>query len=778
VIERISALLLLSCLPSLCQPTAGEAAPGKVKRVVILKIDGLPEHLMERYAAENAGGARNGRSRLPYIQRVFGSNGTWLDNFYVRGMSLSAPSWSMLDTGQHLEIHGNAEYDRYTLRSHDYLNFFPLYREYARKKRADMPGTELLDEQGVPLLIDRFGVENRYQSFQLFQRGVRWRTLSEGIRNKLKSPLKELFDEWQTGFSFTSSVNQQLERELIGKLSDPNVRYLDYYTGDYDHVAHLADDPVAQLRVIQSLDALVGRVWAAIEASPLADSTALLLISDHGMNTVEGTFSQGYSLVDYFTSAAGGGHHVINNRHTMSEFKLKGLDPFVSEVTTASSDSSYLAGRSGDYPTVVLDLDGNERANVALRNNSLNIAHILLMELIKKQLRGRERTAAIGALFETLNRERARWRANIDGLAEELRGLAPRLKADEKRAAELRHLTHQQIVNGLQTERWRILNRVEEAKQDQRAYDEYIATIARLLALDPADFDPGKFKIEDLIPRKSMGELNSIHDLQHYVTGPAPGGLVAAADGSLDLEKSFRTIDYFPALSALRVQNNVQKDVGPQPVDFIAVAAGLDKIWLWRDADHQALVETRDGELRYTPVAHLTQDLSGELHYDEIPWTAGLPLELYEDPLLDVADRDSWLAQWHSEFEWFQAVHRTRYSNGIIGIAEQLLNECPPGDPYRDRRRALRRTDLLVFSNDHWNFNVRGFNPGGNHGSFLEISTHSVLLFAGGKDTGIPRGLHVKTPYDSLSLVPTILTLMAMPNPSLPGPIIKEVISQ
>jgi hypothetical protein len=745
-------LALLFCL----------TATAETKRVVILKVDGLPEGLVERYAAENAGGLRDGQVRLPFIHRIFGDHGTWLDSFYVRGMSLSAPSWSMLDTGHHLEIHGNAEYDRYTLRSHDYLNFFPLYRAYAENKRADMAGVELLDEQGVRLLIDRFPIDARYQSFQLFQRGVRWKTLSDAIHNKLRSPLKELFDEWQTGFSFTSSVNEQMERELIAKLKDPNIRYLDYYTGDYDHVGHLADDALAQRRVIESIDGLVGRVWAAIAQSPYADSTALLLVSDHGMNTTEGTFSQGYSLVDFFTSAAGGAHHVINNRHLMSEYKIRGLDPFVSEVTTPSIDSTYLAGQSGEYPTAVLDLDGNERANIALRNNSLNILHILLTELIKGQIRGPARKAAIDALFQTLDRERPLWRANIDGLAEELRDLRHRIKADEKAAAELRHPTHQQVQDGLRTERWRLLNRVEQAKADDHAYVEYIATIRRLLALDPADFDPGKFKIEDLIPRKSLGELNSIDDLQHYIAGPAPVGLVVAPDGSLDMEKSFRTIDYFSALTSLQVRNNVQKYVGPRPVDFIAVASAPDKVWLYRDAGHQAFIEKRGDQLRYSPVSN---------------WCEGLPLEIFEDPFLDVPDRESWLREWHSESEWFRAVHRTRYSNGIIGIVEQLLNEVPPGDPYRDRRRALRRTDLLVFSNDHWNFNVRGFNPGGNHGSFLQISTHSVLMFAGGKDTGIPRGLHVKTPYDSLSLVPTILTLMGMPDPTLPGPVIKELIA-
>ena len=70
---------------------------------------------------------------------------------------------------------------------------------------------------------------------------------------------------------------------------------------------------------------------------------------------------------------------------------------------------------------------------------------------------------------------------------------------------------------------------------------------------------------------------------------------------------------------------------------------------------------------------------------------------------------------------------------------------------------------------------MRGFNPGGNHGSFFAVSTHSVLLFAGGKDTGIPAGLRVETPYDSLSFVPTILSLMGRPEADLPGPVIQEL---
>ena len=75
------------------------------------------------------------------------------------------------------------------------------------------------------------------------------------------------------------------------------------------------------------------------------------------------------------------------------------------------------------------------------------------------------------------------------------------------------------------------------------------------------------------------------------------------------------------------------------------------------------------------------------------------------------------------------------------------------------RQRELIETDLLLVANNHWNFDVRGFNSGGNHGSFFRISTHSTLMLAGGDRTGIPRALVVAEPYDSLSFVPTVLAL-------------------
>ena len=191
----------------------------EVKRVVIIKLDGVPENFLESELARID--PLTHKSTLPWISHIFDQRGTRLDNFYVRAISLSTPSWSLLDTGQHLQIHGNAEFDRYTDHVYDYMNFFPFYVNYARSHRVDMPGVEVLDSLGIPLLIDYFPYAASYQSFQLYQRGVRWKTLQNALPSRFSRSLRELLDEWTIGFEIGSSVEDQTERELIAKLHEP-----------------------------------------------------------------------------------------------------------------------------------------------------------------------------------------------------------------------------------------------------------------------------------------------------------------------------------------------------------------------------------------------------------------------------------------------------------------------------------------------------------------------------------------------------------------------------
>jgi hypothetical protein len=271
--------------------------------------------------------------------------------------------------------------------------------------------------------------------------------------------------------------------------------------------------------LLESLDALVGRLWTAIRESPLADSTALVLVSDHGMNTDENLYSQGYNLVEWFGSAAGGGHHVITDRHPLTEFKLKGLDPFVSEVITPSRESAYLNGQSAEYPTAVLDPDGNERANIGLRDNALNVVHILLEQLTQKRLPGPVRAAAIDALFDVLNSHRSAWEKRAAELQEDLRSLLQRIEAQaELVSAEPKKWTKEQRELGLDKEARRALDRLDRWKSEARADTEYLAARRRLLALAPADFDPGKFKIEELIRQVKTISVPKITRLE----APAP----------------------------------------------------------------------------------------------------------------------------------------------------------------------------------------------------------------------------------------------------------------
>ena len=188
--------LLIGGLVALSSPA--DRPPPRVDRVVVLKVDGLPAHVLEQYLA-----SANRRRVTSAVEETFVRQGVWFENFYVRGLSISAPSWSLLDTGRHLQIRGNVEYDRYTLRPYDYLNFFPAYVDTARSRRIDMPGVEVLDEIGVPLLIDRFQYGERLQGLQLLQRGVRLSTLGGALKRKLVRSPKDLFDEWQIGFSMS-----------------------------------------------------------------------------------------------------------------------------------------------------------------------------------------------------------------------------------------------------------------------------------------------------------------------------------------------------------------------------------------------------------------------------------------------------------------------------------------------------------------------------------------------------------------------------------------------
>ena len=782
----------------------------ETKRLVIIKVDGLPYDLVDRLVKQRDNDT--GKSLLPWIDYIFYQRGARLSNFYVRGMSLSAPSWSLLETGQHLQIKGNVEFDRYTLHSYDYLNFIPFYMAGAMGTRVDMPGVEVLDELGLPMLPDAYSHDERYLTFSLYGRGVRYSTLQAGLQNRFKKSPKELFDEWTMGLEIRSALRDQLVRELITKLANPKLRYLDLTLMDFDHIAHHNNDLQSQLVVLKDVDSIIGHIWTSIQNSPYADETALVVVSDHGFNSDEKIYSQGYNLVKLLGSRMGGGHHVITKRRLMLDYAIKGINPLVPLITTTTQDSYYLEGESTTYPTAMLDFDGNERASVHLRDSDLNLLHILLQQMQRTDLSEELRKAASDEFFATIERRRSDWQQNLKKLTTELSALDRAIEEQRKLwQAQPKKFTKEQQDAGLDDAAKRVWVTLDRWEQQRRGYGEYAATLQNLLALSAEAFTPSKVNIQSVIPKQSMGDRNTIYELQNYVAGLGPEGLVLNSDGSLNMERSFVRIDYFSLLHGVSVRNNVQRGIANRPIDLIATRISRelvlpllddknideDVIWVSDDANRQALLLSRrsaNGELslRYVPISNLTQAADGRVQFKVIGWQAGLPLQIFEDPNLKIpaSDRAAWLSDWHTDLEWLEALHRTQYSNGLIGLHEELARhydekvssaDSTLSDDERSmrdfvrRKRALVEADMLIVANDHWNFDVRGFNPGGNHGSFFRISTHSVFMLAGGQNTAIPRAADIPEPYDSLSFVPTLLALTGdLRDDNNPVPLLRE----
>lgn len=805
-------------------------ALGQAKRLVVIKVDGLPYGELDSFVRERD--PRTGKSVLPWIEYIFYQRGTRVPNFYTRGMSLSGPSWSLLDTGQHLQIKGNVEYDRLTLHTYDYLNFIPFYMQYFAERRSDMPGTEVLDEMGIPLTIDAYPFDERYVTFQLYQRGTRWSTIGRGFKNYFTEPDKrEVLDEWTMGIEARRFLLDQLERELIGKLSDPRYRYLDYYTTEFDHQAHHNRDRQSHFYALQELDGIVGRIWTAIQKTPLASETAMVIVSDHGFNSDPSVYSQGFNLVKLLGSPEGGGHHVITKRRLMLDYSIKGINPLVPLITTTTNDSYYLKGQSTLYPTALLDFDGNERSSIHLRDSDLNVLHILLQQLQRRDLKPEMRRAMTDAFFNVVEARRAGWEREIQEMTEELSALGRAIERERKLfEAQPKKWTKEEMDAGRNLEARRHFARMDSWTTDQRDYTLYLNTLKNLLALRPDSFDPFKLKIEDVIARKAMGDHNSIYELQNYVVGPSSTGFALKANGSLDMERSFKRIDYFELLESVAVRNNVQAGISNRPIDFVAARLPKeavlpllpedlkftgDCLWIYAGAERQALILGNEDErgrvsLRYLPVKNLKMDSTGKLSFERAEWREGLPFKFWEDKNLSIPagfTRESFLNGWHADVEWLRALHKTQYSNGLIGIYEQLARHTPESlslsaeglsederlmRRFRLRQRQLAEADLLILANNHWNFDVRGFNPGGNHGSFFRISTNSTLMFWGGDQTGIPRGAVAEEPYDSLSLAPTLFALTGQlrdesrPVPVLwdrgfrafPGRLIEEVLGK
>ena len=804
-------------------------APALEPRLVVIKVDGLPQSAVDKYVARID--HRTGRSALPWIRHLFYDSGIRVANFYSRGISLSEPSWAIIDTGQHSIIKGNFEVDRSTGDSIDHLSFVGFYADSVRSRRVFPSGVEALDAARTPLTSDAWRFEDRDTGIQLLRRGTRWFDLLKvGVDPARSGSIGERIGDLIVGVNEVEVWSRIAEQSFLKALLDPRIRYADLYWPYIDEAIHDDNSEASVLGALVKFDRMLGRAQQAIAQSGTADRTVLVVVSDHGATyDSEGLYSQGVNLISYLERPEFGAHHTISRGGPLANYELKGsaFQPFASGAALSSSrHSAYLADRP-DQVTCAIDYDGNERAQIHFRDPDLNRLQILWRSIRHGRLDdSRRATAARGALA-ILERRRAGWQLEASELAEEVGALERRASAlrfeqlrldtaiarGKKEKAD-RNATprpalapfagasalncrdpHEDIGK-------RAKELVAELYRVERLRLEYAAQRDRLLARVRITTPEAFAAASDvsLFGLRELGRHLSAVDLMAYPVGLRD--LVVDASGAFDEQASFATVNYLERFSGIRVRNSTRAELGAAPVSWLAaelpvpatlaaiashggdvdLAAAWTRAFLvYADSDRQLLMLYRmKGEtvlaVTLIPIANLAVDsATGACAFEQASWRPGLPFALFEDPYLDTSglERAAWLSAPHSIAEWRDAAHRTAEGLAVAGLTEvystayrqtfdELIARATDPDArlllrFERRRRDGVATDLFLHASPMWNFDLKDFNAGGNHGGFARESMHTVFWMRGGPATRLKVGPAViDRPYDGLDVAPTL----------------------
>lgn len=738
--------LVLCCLLIFCSGwtaavrATSQREPRQPLRLVMIKVDGLPPPVVERWISQT--NPRTGRSVLPWIEKLFFSNGIRVENFYTTGASVSSPSWFVLDTGQPPMIHGNIEFDRNTGQVNDFLNILSFHYQAARSQAVYPPTVETLDALGIPLLSDAFAFERRETGIQLFRRGssfLEFLKIGLGPIQTPNTPVTERIGDLMFGVDYPRAFKLTTQATFLNALKNPEIRYADFYNPSFDKHIHDDIDPQSILGQLQELDTMLGQTYAALVESGSLDRTILVVVSDHGTTfDSQGRYSQGINLVNYLRRSEFGGHHVLTKFGTLSAYSLAGsiLSPKVPPAAVSKSKESPYLGEKPAQVTCAVDHDGNQQALIHFRHPDLNRLQILrsqaqrqppsspLWPQLEKQTREILTRARPDWAIQAgqINQELAALRQVAQHTRLELEQIKPQVKAIKKRkgnsptfASEADRFHSRSRLHTLNPD-LDVLQRHKELTvvkfQIEGLIKDYqmVAGALDLLAGATSLAELVKLPEARLFPPRMLGDHLEYQDLVNY-----PIGFQLTGKNDADLTPGFQTINYLEALCGVQVKNSVRSDIGTHPVEFATcrmpagqvaaalVRAGhlpsekartLSQAWLlYGGADQQLLEvalnsEAPGGGAAYAlfPVRKINCSSSNrsQIEIEFGDWKAGLPLKLFEDPALMMQPeaRATWLSAFHSGREWLTAVHLTEEGLGVLNLP-QVLN-----DTYRQRLDA------------------------------------------------------------------------------------------
>jgi arylsulfatase A-like enzyme len=232
---------------------------------------------------------------------------------------------------------------------------------------------------------------------------------------------------------------------------------------------------------------------------------------------------------------------------------------------------------------------------------------------------------------------------------------------------------------------------------------------------------------------------NRLYDLTHY-----------------QLRPSQPSVNLLESLAAFRGPEAQADD--PAPVDLVLVKLDDHRVFVYRDAQRQALISRLPGVARrplyrYEPVSRLEQSPDGALHFEAaVPGQD--PLGYLQDPGFRApGGAAAWLAEPHTDREWLEATADTRYPDAVVGFSTFFAWQPP-----LEGLAALRDPDVVVTAAPGWSFRSDD-GEGTDHGSPLADAARMTLFAAG---PGLSPGT-VQAPQRIVDVLPTILEMVGAP---------------
>lgn len=816
---RVSALrgiasLLAAVALGICSGSDRAAAePGSREqraRIILLKVDGLPGLLIEAALAPQSDAVLRlpypGRFRedfratqtlvgreelLPNIREYFVRRGVRAETIFTGTMSLSAPVWAQIDSGQPSIIKRNYYFNRASGASGVFLNGLIDSAGKLIKGSGRTHALWELDLLGIPILPDAFPPERVWSSLQILSRkrsaiqlGAMGKFLVRAGEREFRpgAVIQQHFSHLVAYPDHVERLDQSLSQTLAKWLKwraegDPT-ETLDFVTALFvslDHRLHLDSSYRSVLHLLVKLDDWFGEVMGAVEQTARRDRTLVAMVSDHGMNLYPVQINYGFPINPWLRRPEFGSHTVLTPEVEDSDHALTRLIPGmdfarVYESPASSYGEAVPFGSKGFFTAFAANM-GNPRFDLFLRHSDLNRLHLLLLESLRLQ-DDLEKLDRVFELFQTVYRRARHW-LEADAYSLEQ-------AADVFEAWSERHLAAEMPSSR---------DAGSRLASESRLYRGQAVTLRRLLALPLEEeewrrFIRSGFEIEEVIPKGYFGPPNSLEQLGCYPVGWAR----PAADRWLQPDQGpFRTLNYPELIAGYRALN---PDAYGNRYPFDFFVAGIppedltgwngpplrQALWLLASEDRgQAVVlEAEEGTLWYAPLENRgklgTLDEAGAVGVRD---PIGYPSRLW--------------ARWLHPRRWVSETARLESSLVPVILADlfrpnfqdHLNSESRAGvlmpldgsGRREDLVRALQfrfrqaTPDFRVWMRHGWNVNTMGQQPGGSHGGFLPLETQTTFMVWGGDEMGLKRGRKISGAFLTLDIAPTLMDAIGRLDP-------------